>query len=97
MCSMEAEYVSLSDGVKDTTFVTNLLDEAYYVESPAIIVEDNTGAIFLRKNQQVGSTRRKHIDVRCHFICEKTEDGYIVVVYVQTCENPSDLVCFQRM
>ena len=89
--STEAEYVSLSDGVKDTTFVTNLLDEVYYVELPAIIAEDNTGAIFLSKNQQVGS-RTKHIDVRYHFIREKTEDGYVVVVYVQTCENPSDLL-----
>jgi hypothetical protein len=48
--STEAEYVSVSDGVKDSTFVTNLLNEVYYVELPAIIAEDNTGAIFLSKN-----------------------------------------------
>jgi hypothetical protein len=61
---------------------------------PARIAEDNTGAIFLSKNQQVGS-RAKHIDVRYHFIHEKTEDGYVVVVYLQTCENP--VTCCQRM
>ena len=49
--STEAEYVSLSDGVKDTTFVTNLLDEVYYVELPAIIAEDNTGAICFPKQK----------------------------------------------
>jgi hypothetical protein len=65
-----------------------------YVELPAVIAEDNTGAIFLGKNQQVGS-RAKHIDVRYHFIREKTEDGYFVVVYVQTCETL--VTCFQRM
>ena len=89
--STEAEYVSLSDGAKDTTFTTNLLDEIYYVDLPAVIAEDNTGAIFLSKNQQVGS-RTKHIDVRYHFIREKVESGHVVVVYVQTCANPSDLL-----
>ena len=62
MLSTEDEYVSLSEGVKDTKFVTNLLDEVYFVELPAIIEEDNTGANLLSKNQQFGS-RTKHIDV----------------------------------
>jgi hypothetical protein len=36
---------------------------------PAIIYEDNLGAIFLVKNQQV-SARTKHIDIRHHFMRE---------------------------
>ena len=80
--STEAEYVSLSDRAKDTTFTTNLLHEIYYVDLPAVIAEDNTVAIFLSKNQQVGS-RTKHIDVRYHFVREKVESGHVVVVYVQ--------------
>jgi hypothetical protein len=33
----------------------NLLNEVEYVEMPSIIAEDNTGTIFLSKNQQLGS------------------------------------------
>ena len=89
--STEAEYVALSDGSKETTFIMNLLNEVEYVEMPSIIAEDNTGAIFLSKNQQVGS-RTKHIDVRYHFIREKVKAGDIRVDYVNTLKNPADLL-----
>ena len=72
-------------------FAMHLLSEVYYVNLPSVIAEDNTGAIFLSKNQQVGS-RTKHIDVRHHFIQEKVDNGEIVVQYVDTCLNPADLL-----
>jgi hypothetical protein len=65
--STEAEYMALSDGSKKTTFITNLLTEVKNVRMPSLLSEDNTGAIFLSKNPQIGS-RTKHIDVRYHFI-----------------------------
>jgi hypothetical protein len=67
LSSTKAEYVCLSDGSKETTFAMHLLSKVSYVDLPSVIAEDNTGAIFLSKNQQVGS-RTKHIDVRHHFI-----------------------------
>ena len=92
LSSTEAEYVSLSDGAKETTFTAHLLNEiTTTVELPSIISEDNTGAIFLSKNKQVGG-RTKQIDVRHHFICEKVECGDIRVQYVNTEKNPSDLL-----
>ena len=55
---------------------------------PSIIAEqDNTVAIFLSKNQQVGSLT-KHIDVRYHFIQEKAKAGDIRVDYVNALKNP---------
>ena len=57
----------------------------------SIILEDNTGAIFLSRNKQVGA-RTKHIDVRYHFIREKVENGNILVQYVNTLKNPADLL-----
>ena len=57
----------------------------------SIIAEDNTGAIFLSKNKQVGA-RTKHIDTRYHFVRNKVEDGSILVQYVNTIKNPSDLL-----
>ena len=92
LLSTEAEYVSLSDGAKETTFTAHLLNEiTTTVELPSIISEDNTGAIFLSKNKQVGG-RTKHIDVRHHFIREKVECGDIRVQYVNTEKNLSDLL-----
>ena len=57
----------------------------------SIIAEDNTGAIFLTKNKQVGS-RTKHIDTRYHYIRDKVTEGNIAVVYVNTAKNPSDVL-----
>ena len=91
LSSTESEYVSLSDGAKETTFAMNLIAEIAEVELPSYICEDNTGAIFLSKNEQVGA-RTKHIDVRHHFIREKVANGEILVKYVNTCLNPSDLL-----
>ena len=55
LSSTESEYVSLSDGAKETTFAMNLIAEIAEVELPSYICEDNTGAIFLSKNEQVGA------------------------------------------
>ena len=84
MLNTEVEYMSLSDGAKDTTFTTHLLDEIYYIDLPAVIAEENTKAIFLSKNQQVGS-RTKHIDVKHHIFCEKVESSHFMALYVQMC------------
>ena len=67
LSSCESEYISLSHCTQDVVFRRNLINEVAKHEDPAIIYEDNEGAIFLAKNQQV-SMRTKHIDVRAHFI-----------------------------
>jgi hypothetical protein len=51
--------------------------------SPAYLYLDNTGAIFLSKNQQVGS-RTKHIEVRHHYIREMVDRGHIEVRFVNS-------------
>jgi hypothetical protein len=57
----------------------------------AIILEDNTGAIFLVKNQQV-SARTKHIDIRHHFIREYYESKHFYIKYVKSEDNESDIL-----
>ena len=57
---------------------------------PAIIYEDNTGAIFfLVKNQQVGP-RTKHIDMRHHHIRQQVADGMLDVRFIKSEQNISD-------
>jgi hypothetical protein len=62
-------------GQQDIVFLTMLLQKCRIeVKLPGVLLEDNTGAIFLTKNQQVG-VHPKHIDVRWHWIREKRDMG----------------------
>jgi hypothetical protein len=53
------------------------------------MLEDNQGAIYLIKNQQVGP-RTKHIDVRLHFMRNMVASGDVKVLFVRSEENESD-------
>jgi uncharacterized protein (DUF849 family) len=59
----KAEYVSMASGACEVKFLQQLLHEIKFCMMPGILLEDNTGAIYLVRNQQVGQ-RTKHIDVR---------------------------------
>jgi hypothetical protein len=58
---------------------------------PGIILEDNTEAIFLIKNQQV-RVRTKHIDVRWHWIRGKRDTGELEVIFTRSENNESDIL-----
>ena len=73
-------------------FVVMLIRECgITVEVPCILLEDNTGCIFIIKNQQVG-VRTKHIDVRWHWMREKRDEGMIEVVFTKSENNESDIL-----
>jgi protein associated with RNAse G/E len=69
LSSTEAEYYSLSECAHESIFTQNWFKELTMIKQNAIIYEDNLGAIFLTKNQQV-SQRTKDIDIRQHFLRE---------------------------
>jgi hypothetical protein len=81
LLSIEAEYGSLASGATQVKFVQQLLEEIVEYNTPGIILEDNTGAIFLVKNQQVGS-RTKHIVIQFHYIREMREQGEVNVLFI---------------
>jgi hypothetical protein len=62
-------------------------------QPPGIILEDNTGTIFLVKNQQAGS-RTKDIDVvrYNYYIREMREQGEANALFVQSENNLSDIL-----
>ena len=91
LSSTEAEYCALATGAQEAVFQSMLLEEIIGHRLPSILLEDNTGAIFLVKNQQVGP-RTKHIDVRHHFIRELHEDGSLVVKYTESENNEADMM-----
>jgi hypothetical protein len=90
LSSTEAEYHSLSDCAQESIFTQNLLREVMNMNLPAIIYEDNLGAIYLTKNQQV-STRTKHIDIRHHFLRDLVQDKRIEIRFIRSENNSSDI------
>jgi hypothetical protein len=91
LSSTEAEYVSMAKGLQEILFSQMLLKEIALCELSAVMLEDNTGAIFLVKNQQVG-TRTKHIDVRYHFLREHFEKKRFNIKFVRSEDNESDIL-----
>ena len=71
---------------QDLKFVCMFYQETGIGILPGIIYEDNEGAIFLAKNQQVGM-RTKHIDVKYHFIRDLVQDNYLDIRYVRSEEH----------
>ena len=61
------------------------------VEYPVNVFVDNAGAIFLSRNA-TSSNRTKHIETREHFVRDYQEDGKVLVRFVRSDENDSDIM-----
>jgi hypothetical protein len=90
LSSTEAEYQSLSECAQEAVFTQNLIEEITGQFATAIIYEDNLGAIYLTKNQQV-SARTKHIDIRHHFLRDLLNDKKIDIRFQRSEDNSSDI------
>jgi hypothetical protein len=90
LSSCEAEYMSMSDAVKEVMYLRSMLQS---VDMPQLgstnVYCDNRGAIALSKNGAKQHDRSKHIDVRYHFIREQTVATFI---HVPSCENLADFL-----
>jgi hypothetical protein len=91
LSSTEAEYQSLAMHFQETKFQQMLLDEIATNQYPSVVYEDNQGCIYLVKNQQVGS-RTKHISVRYHFMRNEVTADKVIVIFVPSEENESDIL-----
>jgi hypothetical protein len=91
LSSSEAEYVAISESVKEIKFVYYLLKEVGIdVDLPIIVKTDNIGAMFMAQNASSG-VRTRHVDTRYHFVRENLEDGIIKIEFVKSAENDSDI------
>ena len=91
LSSTEAEYVALSECSQELKFVSMLLTEIGVGEVPGTIFEDNEGAIFLAKNQQV-SMHTKYINVHYHFIRDLVQEGLLKLEFVGTDDKYADFM-----
>jgi hypothetical protein len=90
LSSTEAEYMALTDTLKEVLWLKQLLAELGFGQSgPVTIFEDNAGCIKLSKNPIILS-RSKHIDIRHHFIRDYVELGTIKVVHKAGTEVTAD-------
>ena len=86
-----AEYVAMSEAVKDIRLVYCLLESfEISVKLPIIVRTDNIGAIFMAENSSSG-VRTRYTDTRYHVIREHVEDGFIKIVFVQTDDNDAEI------
>ena len=91
LSTTEAEYMALSEVVKELQFTVQLLQTMNVeVELPITVHVDNVGAIQLSNNQTT-SDRTKHIDIRTSFVKEYQEDGKIIIKFVKSEDNEADI------
>lgn len=91
LSTTEAEYVAASAAARESIWLRKLLsDIGCPCEKETTLFVDNQSAIQLVKNP-VYHKRTKHIDIRYHFIREKTENGDIAVEYVPSEEQRADI------
>ena len=103
LSTTEAEYMALTEVVKELKFIVQLLQTMNItVELPITVHVDNVGAIWLSNNRNTGD-RTKHIDIRTAFVKEYQEDGKIIIKFVKSEDNEADIftkntssIIFQR-
>ena len=91
LSTTEAEYMALSEVVKELKFIVQLLQTMNItVELPITVHVDNVGAIWLSNNRNTRD-RTKHIDIRTSFVKEYQEDGKIIIKFVKSEDNEADI------
>ena len=91
LSTTEAEYMALSEVVKELKFIVQLLQTMNIeVELPITVYVDNVGAIWLSNNRTT-SDRTKHIDIRTSLLKAYQEDGKIIIKFVKSEDNEADI------
>ena len=92
LSTTEAEYMALSEVVKELKFIAQLLQTMNIeVELPITVHMDNVGTKWLSNNRNTGD-RTKHIDIRTSFVKEYQEDGKIIIKFVKSEDNEADII-----
>jgi hypothetical protein len=90
LSSSEAEYVAISELVKEVEFARQLLNHFdIKLELPIPIFVDNVGAIQMVRNNASGAGTR-HVNCRYHYTRELHEQNVIVMFFRRSSENEAD-------
>jgi hypothetical protein len=93
LSSTEAEYIGLTNSIKEIIWLKQILCELkrkFRDKTQLKIFCDNKSAICLSKNPEFHS-RTKHIDNRHHFIRNAIQDHGIDIIHISTEDMPADI------
>ncbi|KAH9684680.1 DNA (cytosine-5)-methyltransferase [Citrus sinensis] len=91
LSTTEAEYIALTEVVKEAIWLRGLVSELRFKQEVVIVGCDSLSAIQLSKNPKY-HVRTKHIDVRMHFIRDEISKEVVNVVKVPSEVNPADML-----
>ena len=92
MSSTEAEIIAASQAALEIVYLRALLREmGVDVAEPTVLLVDNSGAVELSKHQKA-CHRSRHVKRRYLKVRELVAEGEVIVKWVATKENPSDLL-----
>lgn len=92
LSSMESEFVSLTESVKELIWYFRIIDELNVCKiSTPIQFCDNQAAIYFSKNNQE-SIKTKHIDIKYQFIRQLIEEKLFQLQYVDSRNNLADFL-----
>ena len=89
LSTCEAEYVAISEAVKELLWIKQLFTELGIIMSTPNLFTDNRAAQFMAMNDYI-TARTKHIDIKHHFIRDCIKEGMLNLRYIQSRFNVSD-------
>jgi hypothetical protein len=92
LSTCEAEYVAAATAACQAVWLCRLLGELTGEEAhPPALMVDNQSAVALAKNP-VLHDRSKHIDIKFHFLRDCVDGGQIVIEFVETGRQLTDIL-----
>lgn len=88
--SAEAEYRTMANATSKVIWICKLLKLLRVPLSPAVLHCGNQVALHIALTP-IFHERTKHIEVDCHFVCEKVDYGDIVTGYTHTMEQLANM------
>ena len=91
LSTCEAEYMAITSAIQEANFLRQILSDMNNCPTASVDLNvDNMGAIELARNP-VHHQRSKHIDIRYHYIRLQIATGTIILHYVESKDNVSDV------
>jgi hypothetical protein len=92
LSTAEAEYMAMSAAVTEARWLVQLLQEmGQQVALPVVLHTDSQAAHGIATSSGLSHARRKHIDIRHHFVRELVQSGWLRVDWVQSSKQIADV------